>query len=122
VVTTWAEFDAYFQHMLEHELEHNETTRWAMSAPEQAIPAPPFVPGPVWKVLRWPTMKANVWLGAGLMPPKARETLELNWSTRDQYALDAMSFIVRAVWPRLPERVRYQPRAYEAIRRVRSAA
>jgi uncharacterized protein (DUF2236 family) len=122
VVTTWAEFDAYFQHMLEHELEHNETTRWAMSAPEQAIPAPPFVPGPVWKVLRWPTMKANVWLGAGLMPPKARETLELNRSTRDQYALDAMSFIVRAVWPRLPERVRYQPRAYEAIRRVRSAA
>jgi uncharacterized protein (DUF2236 family) len=122
VVSTWAEFEAYFQHMLDHELEHNETTRWAMSAPEQSIPPPSFVPGPLWKVLRRPTMKFNVWLGAGLMPPKARETLELEWSARDQLALDAMSFVIRQVWPRLPEIVRYQPRAYAAIRRVRAAA
>jgi uncharacterized protein (DUF2236 family) len=80
------------------------------------------VPDVVWRVLRWPTMKANVWLGAGLMPPRARETLELTWTARDQYALDAMSFVIRRVWPRLPERVRYQPRAYAAIRRECAAA
>jgi uncharacterized protein (DUF2236 family) len=35
VVGTWAEFQAYFDRMLTEELEHNATTRWAMSAVDQ---------------------------------------------------------------------------------------
>lgn len=121
VVETWAEFEAYFERMLAEELEHNATTRWAMTAVDQAIPAPPYVPGPLWKVIRGPTMRLNVWLGAGLLPPRAREILELPWTARDQRMLDAIAFGVRHIWPLLPERVRYQPRAYAAMRRTAAA-
>jgi uncharacterized protein (DUF2236 family) len=118
VVGSWAEFEAYFERMLAEELENNATTRWAMTAVDQAIPAPPRVPGPVWNVIRRPTMRFNVWLGAGLLPPRAREILDLRWTARDQRMLDMIAFGVRHLWPLLPARVRYQPRAYEAIRRT----
>ncbi|WP_019876389.1 oxygenase MpaB family protein [Sporichthya polymorpha] len=121
VIDNWADFEAYFHHMLDHELEHNATTRWAVTADQQSIPAPPGIPGPVWKVLEWPTSRFNRWLGAGLMPPKAREILGLEWRTRDQVALRVMGEVVRRTWPLLPAKVRLNPRAYDAIKRAEAA-
>jgi hypothetical protein len=60
---------------------------------------------------------------AGRRPAAAegREILELRWTARDQRMLDAFAFGVRHVWPLLPARMRYQPRAYAAIRRAATA-
>jgi uncharacterized protein (DUF2236 family) len=121
VVSTWEEFQAYFDHMLTHELEHNATTRWALTADQQSMPPPPGVPGIAWKLLERPTSKFNRWLGNGLMPPKAREILDLEWHTRDEIALRILGQVVRRTWPFLPARVRYQPRAYDAIKRAEAA-
>ncbi len=119
---TWAEFDAYFQHMLDHELEHNATTRWAMSATEHPMPAPPHVPRRLWKFLERPTLTFNMWLGNGLLPPRAREILGITWSPRDERRLRRLGAVVRRIWPLLPERVRYQPRAYAGIKRAAAEA
>lgn len=121
-IDNWADFETYFNHMLEHELEHNATTRWAVTADKQTMPAPPGVPKVAWKLVEWPTSKFNVWLGNGLMPAKARETLGLKWRAHDEAALRIMGQVVRRTWPLLPAKVRYNPRAYDAIKRADAAA
>ncbi len=71
--------------------------------------------------MEWPTSKFNVWLGNGLLPPKARETLGLTWRAHDEIALRVMGQVVRRTWPLLPARIRYNPRAYDAIKRAEAA-
>ena len=121
VIDNWADFEAYFEHMLAHELEHNATTRWAVTADKQTMPPPPGIPKLAWKLVEWPTSKFNVWLGNGLMPPKARETLGLKWRIHDEVALRVMGQVVRRTWPLLPAKIRYNPRAYDAIKRADAA-
>lgn len=122
VIYTYAEFETYWNRMLAEELERNATTDWAMSAAEHPMPAPPGVPGLAWKVLERPFVRANMWLGVGLLPPQARETLGVEWSGRDELVLRALGQCVRRTWPLLPARIRYHPRAYAGMRRVAADA
>ena len=116
VLDTWAKFEAYLEHMYAEELEHNATTRWALDDDRPPLPAPPQVPQVLWRIVEAPTSRVNRWLGNGLMPEPAREILGLRWRRRDEVALTIFATTVRTVWPLLPGRVRYQPRAWEAIR------
>ncbi|WP_063038655.1 oxygenase MpaB family protein [Nocardia grenadensis] len=74
----------------------------------------------MWSVIWRPVMAFNVWLANGLMPERAREILELRWTAVGQKLFGVFTAVVRTVWPLLPDRLRYAPRAYAGVRRVRA--
>ncbi|GGS30885.1 oxygenase MpaB family protein [Actinokineospora fastidiosa] len=118
VIDNYADFAAYWQRMLDEELEANSTTDFAVRIADARIPPPRFVPGPVWAVVRDPVVRFGVWLSVALLPPRAREILGLTWTERQERRFRAFAAVVRAVWPRLPRRLRYLDRAYANMRLV----
>jgi uncharacterized protein (DUF2236 family) len=118
VITTYAEFEAYWNRMLDQELEANATTDYALRIGTAEIPPPPRVPAPAWAILRRPVMAANVWLATALMPERGREILGMSWSTRDQRLFETFATIVRVGWPLLPAKLRYYDRAYVNMKRA----
>ncbi|CAM3603895.1 oxygenase MpaB family protein [Smaragdicoccus niigatensis] len=122
VIDNYVDFQRYWNHMLESELESNATTDYAIHAATVNVPAPPGLPGPLWAVLQKPVMMSNVWLLNALMPERGRDILGLTWSANDERLFRATSTVIRHVWPKLPERVRYYARAYEGMQRVARTA
>lgn len=119
VVHDYASFQAYWERMLTTELERNATTDYALAIDQHRIPPPPGVPRLLWLLLRKPVMRFNLWLGNALMPEPARRTLGLTWTRRDQRRFRILAALVRRLWPLLPERARYNRRAYRGIRAAR---
>lgn len=115
---TYAEFEAYWNRMLDEELERNATTDYAMAMDTVHVPAPPFVPDLLWPVVQRPFMRFSRWMTNALMPERGRQILGLTWSERDERRLRRFAALVRAVWPLLPRRVTTHMRAREAMRRV----
>ncbi|MGW5054014.1 oxygenase MpaB family protein [Actinokineospora sp. NPDC004072] len=116
VVDNYADFAAYWDRMLAEELEANATTDFAIDMVNARIPAPRFVPGPVWALVRDPVVRFGAWLSVGLLPPRARDILGLAWTDRQERRLAAVAAVVRAVWPRLPRRLRWFGRARANLR------
>jgi uncharacterized protein (DUF2236 family) len=106
-------FERYWDHALDLVLEENETTRWVTSpdVSHDDMPPPPHVPRPVWRLIRQPFLGANLWLLNGLLPPRARQTLGLSWSEGDERRLRRIGALVRLVWPMVPYRLAFEPRA-----------
>ncbi|MFI5783895.1 oxygenase MpaB family protein [Nocardia sp. NPDC051570] len=119
-LTDYTEFTVYWDRMLAMGLESNATTDYAVSATSRKIPPPPGVPALLWTAVQRPVTAFNVWLLTALMPERGREILELSWTRRDQAAFRVFAGVVRRAWPLVPERVRYFPRAYDNIQRVRA--
>lgn len=115
-----ASFDAYWEHELATVLQENETTRWVTSpdVDHDDMPPPPHVPRVLWRLLRRPVLAANLWLLTGLLPARARQTLGLRWSARDERRLRRLGAVVRRVWPLVPHRIAVEPRARAAWARV----
>ncbi|MFQ6227195.1 oxygenase MpaB family protein [Nocardia sp. NPDC002869] len=101
-------------------LEANATTDFAFRLGGTRIPALPGIPEPVWSVIWRPVMAFHVWPANALMPERAREILNLRWTAVDQKLFGVFAAAVRTVWPLLPDRLRYAPRAYAGVRRVRA--
>lgn len=118
VLTTYAEFEAYWQRMLDEELERNATTDYALAMDTVLLPPPPLVPWFVWPLVRRPLMRFNGWLLNALMPERAREILGLVWTDRDERRFRRFAGHVRRVWPLVPRRLGTHPRAYVNMRRV----
>jgi len=118
LVADYAEFHRYWERVIDTELEANPTTDFAFALNRRRIPAPPGVPEPVWSVIWRPVMAINLWLAVALLPPRCREILDLSWRRRDDLVFRCFARAVGAVWPMLPVRVRYLPRAYAGIRRT----
>jgi uncharacterized protein (DUF2236 family) len=114
----YAAFEEYWEHMLHDVLEPTEV---ALGSFQGAIglPAPyPWLHGPAWWALRPLVARGPTWIARGTLPPAARETLGLTWSTADEVALRAMMTSLRASWPLVPEPFRWHPRAWSGIRRA----
>ncbi|MFC3963480.1 oxygenase MpaB family protein [Nocardia jiangsuensis] len=79
----------------------------------------PVVPDLVWKLFGKRFMREYMVVAAGTMPPAVRERLGLRRGPLERARCTAL---VRRVWPLLPERVRYAPRALAGIARVRGAS
>ncbi|MEU1980632.1 oxygenase MpaB family protein [Nocardia sp. NPDC019395] len=120
LVSNYAEFEEYWNRTIDEVLEANATTDFALRLGSVRIPAMPGIPEPVWSVIWRPVMAFNVWLANALMPERAREILDLRWTPLDQKLFGIFATTVRTVWPLLPERLRYAPRAYAGIKRVRT--
>ncbi|MEV5834245.1 oxygenase MpaB family protein [Nocardia sp. NPDC052112] len=119
LVADYVEFKRYWDTTVDTVLESNATTDYAFALRHNKIPAPPGVPDAAWALAWRPVMGFNVWLGAALMPPRCREILNLSWTRRDQKMFTLFATTVRGVWPLLPTRARYLPRAHVGVRRTR---
>lgn len=119
----WAGFRAYFDRICADELEVTESAAWVVAQlDDPAEMQIPFVPDLVWKLFGKRFMREYRVVAAGTMPPAVRERLGLPWGPLERARFAALVQLVRRVWPLLPERVRYQPRALAGIARVRGAA
>lgn len=115
-IDNYREFAAYWDRMLNEVLESNPTTDWAFEVDLGRIPPYPGVPKPVWRLTARAFGRINLWLTNATMPPRARQTLGLNWSKRDDVTFRAFARLVKTTWPLLPETLRYHPRAQQSLR------
>jgi uncharacterized protein (DUF2236 family) len=113
----YAAFEAYWQHMLEDVLEPTEVAVASFNGEVSHLPAPfPWLQGPAWWVLKPFVRRGPTWIARGTLPPQARETLGLTWSTADDVALKSMLASLRLSWPLVPEPLRWLSRAWEGVR------
>ncbi|MEV0063746.1 oxygenase MpaB family protein [Nocardia sp. NPDC050718] len=118
----WAAFVDWFDAMIEQRAERNDITDRVLAL--IAAPTPPPIPvlstAPVWNRTGRPLVgKVNALVTAGLLDPKIRGMLGIEWTPARQRAFDRLAALSRAVLPRLPRRARLVPPAYAAIRRAR---
>lgn len=117
----YAAFQQYWEHMLHDVLEPTEVALGSFQRPER-LPAPyPWLDGPAWALLRPLVQVGPAWIARGTLPPAARATLGLSWTTAEDVALKAMLRTLGAAWPLVPHDWRYLPRARAAWRRERRA-
>lgn len=121
---TIEEFWPYYHKVLADELEQNVVVRELLST-DPTLPVPDR--GPRWLRLllrlSWPWLRPRFarcrrFVSIGLMPPDARRALGLEWTDAQERRLRRLGWVVRAVVPALPERLRFLPIA----RRARQAA
>jgi uncharacterized protein (DUF2236 family) len=113
-------FHRYYERMIDERLEDNRVVREVLEAVSSPSP-PPHVPRPVWMPARVSAGHLTRLVTVGLLPPTLRERWGLEWTSGQQRELRAFSRLVRRVAPRVPERLRFFPYAYDARRR-RAAA
>lgn len=119
LVADYAEFAQYWDRTIDEVLEANPTTDFALALGRHRVPAFPGVPEALWSVIWRPVMGFNVWLANALMPERARQILGLRWKPADRALFGVFATAVRTTWPLLPDRLKYAPRAYAGIERVR---
>ena len=115
---TYDAYRKYFDDMLDHTLVAHPTVYEFLAGTRQ-VPPPPALPRlfrPLWKLAMDVPGRVQHFVTVGTLPPKARETLGLMWTDRDERALRLLGFAVARLLPMLPERLRYLPIAYEARR------
>lgn len=123
---TVEEFWPYFRRMLSEELERTLVVD-ELIAVDRPLPPPDRGPRTVRAVLRllWPVLRPAFvrfrrFVTVGLMPPDVREAIGLPWTRRQERRLVRLGRVLRIVVPRLPERLRFLPRAYAARKEHRA--
>jgi uncharacterized protein (DUF2236 family) len=121
---TWPGLLAYFDEMVERELEDTEAARDVLaSLRDPAAPPLMWLPAPVWRVLRRAPARAG-WLATiGLLQPVLRERLSAGWGPRQNRQFRALARAIRASRPFMPPQARsfgphYLRWRYEAITRI----
>ncbi|MEO3870347.1 oxygenase MpaB family protein [Nonomuraea sp. B12E4] len=65
--------------------------------------------------------ECNHFVTVGTLPPAVRAKLGLRWTARDERRLRRLGHAVAMLTPRLPERLRFMPIAYDARKGARAA-
>ncbi|GIH28898.1 hypothetical protein Aph01nite_72080 [Acrocarpospora phusangensis] len=120
---TVADYWAYFDDMVANTLEDHPTAHDVLDAARRTV-APPYLPGALrrlWGRHALGANRVNLFLIVGTLPPAVRDKLGLAWTAADERRLRRLGRVVATVAPRLPERLRYLPLAYQARVRSRSA-
>ena len=77
----WAELLAYFDEMVERELEDTEAARDVLRAlHDPVVPPLPRMPDRLWRIVCRPPASAGTLATLGLLPPILRERLGVEWS------------------------------------------
>ncbi len=117
VPPTYAEFQEYWQHMLDDVLEATPAAKGLAEFFDQPQRMPqPWVPGPIWSAVAPIGGLGYRELLVGTMPPEVRERFGMKWTRRNQVTFDVFRKAVGYTWPVLPYRVRTMPRARAAHR------
>ncbi|MFB4312632.1 oxygenase MpaB family protein [Actinomadura sp. 21ATH] len=116
----WEAFQAYWKRMMEEVIEPHKTARYGVGYVTKGLPRPGRVPAPVWRALSPPLNAVARFITVGGLHPRMRELLGTPWSAADERRYRRFAAAVRrlnAVWPLLPEAVRYVPQARRAFAR-----
>ncbi len=115
---TYAEFVPFFERKIAEELQDSVVARDFLRSVRR--PGPPLglptILKPLWRVLVEPVGYVQYLSTVGTVPPAAREKLGITWTAGQERRLRLFGRVVRVIVPRLPERMRYFPIAYEARR------
>ncbi|HEY1972336.1 MAG TPA: oxygenase MpaB family protein [Pseudonocardia sp.] len=111
-------FVAYLERMCDTELEATATAvrGKAMFGDPKTIPQQEM-PVWLWRLLTPLPIRLHTFLCRGLMPPIIREKMNYSWTPTDERRFRAAAWVIRAVVPRLPARIRYSPVALAAFER-----
>ena len=113
----WTAFREYFDQMVHDELRDSDTLQHVMkSLFRPAKPPLPQLPDGVWALVQRPGGELNRLVTVGALPPVLRERFGLHWSRERELALRAQQRTIKAVFPRLPDRLRLMPPALAARR------
>ncbi|GAB2782656.1 oxygenase MpaB family protein [Amycolatopsis magusensis] len=119
VPQTWEEFQEYWHRMCTEVLEDNKATRDVLDIREIAKPAAlPWLPSPVWNLVRGLVARNFVWLTVGMYDPPIREKLGYPWTARDARLHRLTGKLINAAFKLVPFERRYHPRARAGWRRA----
>ncbi|HEX4191263.1 MAG TPA: oxygenase MpaB family protein [Marmoricola sp.] len=120
IPTTWAEFDAYWQHALDERLVAHRTATYGVGYATKGWPRPRQVHPAAWFVLRRPINAISSSITIGGMPERGREILGLAWDAARERRYRRFAAMTRALDPayrRLPGKLRMHPIALRAFQR-----
>lgn len=104
---TWPELVEYFDRMVEDELEDTEAAQDVLaSLLDPAAPPLPWMRDGLWRVVRWPSIKAGSLATLGMLPPVLRERLRVEWGLGDERRFGALARIGRHSRPLMPPQAR----------------
>lgn len=115
---TVGEYWEYYDDMVANKLENHPTVHKVLESTKQPMP-PSFLPdllGPAAARALAPSGSFGHFVIVGTLPPEIREILGLRWTAREELRFRRFASTVRTTFPRLPERLRYVPKAYDARR------
>ncbi|HEY3842147.1 MAG TPA: oxygenase MpaB family protein [Acidimicrobiales bacterium] len=108
---------AYVDDVVEHTLRDNEMARELLQSlrlDDVSAPPLPYVPEPLWKVLRPLSRQLLHDTTVGTLPSGLRQKLGLAWSSIDRRRLQGIALAVRAASLPVPDRLMQYPLAYRA--------
>jgi uncharacterized protein (DUF2236 family) len=105
---TWSGLLAYFDEMVEGELQDTEAAQDVLTSLLQ--PTAPPLPGLrrdwIWRVVSWPSTRAGSLATLGMLPPTLRERLGVEWTTREERRFRRLAAITRRARPLMPPQAR----------------
>jgi uncharacterized protein (DUF2236 family) len=114
----WLDFRAYFDRMIDERLEDNETVHTVLrTLAKPTAPPLPMLNDPVWRVARLPMARLGALATVGLLPPRLRSRLGLQWTRGQELELRALAALSRSVTPLMPASLRCFGPAYLRWRR-----
>ena len=115
---TYADFVPFFEAKIAEQLDDSVVAQDFLAGVRH--PGPPLgTPAwlrPIWRLLTNPLGYVQYLSTVGTVPEVARQKLGVIWTASQERQLRLLGRVVRFVVPRLPERLRYFPIAYEARR------
>ncbi|MGN2636804.1 oxygenase MpaB family protein [Nocardia takedensis] len=115
---TRAEFDAYYEHIVTEVLSANDTVRadYAMlrKSDTEQLRALPYPARPIVRALARPFLRFNYLSIVGLLDPRLRTMIGVDWTPQEQRRLEQIYAVIRFAYKVLPERLTYFPIAYHA--------
>ena len=104
---TWPGLLTYFDRMVEDELVNTEAAQDVLqSLVDPAAPPLPFMNEGVWKVVRWPSAKAETLGTIGMLPPALRDRLGVEWNEKKERRFRRLGRIARRSRPLMPPQAR----------------
>jgi uncharacterized protein (DUF2236 family) len=104
---TWLGLLAYFDRMVDEELEDTEAAQDVLTS--LIDPTAPPLPGMrdwVWRVVSWPSTKAGSLATLGMLPPNLRERLGVEWTPSRERRFRRMASLTRRARPLMPPQAR----------------
>lgn len=103
---TWPQFQSYFRRTARTKLERTTSVQRVLDTVHHVGPPPTPITGRLWPALRVPARRI-LWLaGIGLLDPRTRRNLEIDWSSLDEAQFRTLSSVTRRLDPLMPAALR----------------